>query len=290
MKFDAGKIVRKQTMRKQDHLIWDPANPCVIRFPILQEQRWLRHGFSTRLGGVSTGFCESMNLGFSKDNDPDHVRENFRRMGEAIGFEPRRMVFTDQTHTNHIREAAEEDAGKGFVYKKDYRDVDGLITKTPNLVLVTFFADCVPLFAADPVHHVIGSAHSGWRGTCADIGGELVRKMEKTYGSRPEDLIAAIGPCICADCYEVGPDTVEEFRAVRTAEEFDQIVRPNERGRWQLDLVRACVQNFLRSGMKPENVSVPDLCTRCNPELLFSHRATAGKRGSLAGFLMIAEE
>ena len=230
-----------------------------------------------------------MNLSFTRGDDPERVRENYRRIAAAVGFETDRLVFTHQTHTNHVRVVTEADAGKGFVRERDYTDVDGLVTDVPQLVLTTFYADCVPLFFIDPVHRAIGLSHSGWRGTVSDIAAATVRTMQGEYGSRPEELLVGIGPSICQDCYEVSEDVIEEFRASYEEKLWMRLYREKGNGKYQLNLWEACRQNLLRAGVLPDRIEVTDLCTCCNPQIFFSHRASGGKRGNLAGFLMIRE-
>lgn len=260
-----------------------------VSFPLLDAEKGFVHGFSTRIGGVSEGDLSSMNLSFTRGDDPERVKENYRRIAAAIGFDEKRLVLTHQTHTNHVRVVTEADAGKGYIKERDYTDVDGLVTNVPNLVLTTFYADCVPLFFIDPVHRAIGLSHSGWRGTVSDIAGVTVETMERAYGTRPEDLLVGIGPSICQDCYEVSEDVIDEFRASYEEKLWPQLYREKENGKYQLNLWEACRQNLLRAGVLPGRIEVTDLCTCCNPQLFFSHRASHGKRGNLAGFLMIRE-
>ncbi len=287
------KITRKTTQRPVDHLqLHEQGEVTWISFPNLDEESWLLNGFSTRLGGVSKGDCATMNLGFGRGDDPEAVKENFRILGRAMGFDPDKLVLSKQTHTINIMEVGKEEEGAGFLRERDYDDIDGLITNTPGTVLATFYADCVPLVVADPVHKAVGTAHSGWRGTVADMGGELIRRMQECYGTNPEDVIAAIGPSICQDCYEVSEDVIEQFRKAYPEQTWAAIFERNDNdadgvAHYQLNLWEACRQNFLRAGVREENLSVPDLCTCCNPQLLFSHRASHGRRGNLAAFISI---
>ena len=170
------------------------------------------HGFSTRLGGVSEGIYSSMNLSFTRGDKEEAVRENYNRISAALGFSPEDIVTSDQTHTANVRVITAEDRGNGITKPRPYTDVDGMITNVPGLVLATFYADCVPLYFADPVHKAVGLSHSGWRGTAAGIGAVTVKELQKHYGTRPEDIYAAIGPSICQDCYEVSEDVILEFQ------------------------------------------------------------------------------
>ncbi len=258
-------------------------------FPSLDKMPGIVHGFSSRIGGVSEGIFSSMNLGFKRGDEPEKVRENFRRIAAAIGFEPEQMVFSDQTHTSNVRLVTKEDRGKGFCRDKGYRDVDGLVTAEPGLVLTTFYADCVPLFFVDPIRGAVGLSHSGWRGTVGDIAGATVSMMRSCFGSRPEDLVTAVGPSICRDCYEVGEEVIDIFRSHYPEKIWPLLFAQKEGGKYQLNLWEACRQNLLAAGVLPEHIAVTDLCSCCNPEILFSHRASKGKRGSMAAFLGIRE-
>lgn len=256
-------------------------------FPLLEEQRELvSHGFSTRFGGVSEGDLSSMNLGFSRGDDPERVMENYRRMAAALGVSVERMVLSKQTHTDNVRVVTEADAGNGVIRPLPYTDVDGLITNVRELVLVTFYADCVPLYFVDPVRKAIGLSHSGWRGTVKRMGEVTLKAMEKTYGTNPADVLSCIGPSICRACYEVSLDVAEEFWSAfgKKAERFlDE--KPD--GKFRLDLWEANRQVLLEAGILAEHLAVTDICTCCNPEFLFSHRASKGKRGNLAAFLSL---
>ncbi len=259
-------------------------------FPGLSAQEGFCHGFSSRIGGVSEGEFAQMNLSFTRGDDADRVKENYRRIAEAIGFNDNKIVCSDQTHTNHVREVTASDCGKGYLRKKDYTDVDGLITNVPNVILATFYADCVPLYFVDPVHRAVGLSHSGWRGTVSDIAGVTVEAMSQRYGTNPADIRAAIGPSICQDCYEVSEDVIDQFKERYESELWQTLFYRKENGKYQLNLWEACRQNMLRAGILPSHIEVTDLCTCCNPQILFSHRASHGKRGNLAAFLGIRDE
>ena len=245
------------------------------------------HGFSTRLGGISEGIYSSMNLSFTRGDKEEAVRENYNRISAALGFSPEDIVTSDQTHTANVRVITAEDRGNGITKPRPYTDVDGMITNVPGLVLATFYADCVPLYFADPVHKAVGLSHSGWRGTAAGIGAVTVKELQKHYGTRPEDIYAAVGPSICQDCYEVSEDVILEFQKTFSRELWKDIFYRKENGKYQLNLWEANRQILLGAGILPEHISMPNLCTCCNPEFLYSHRASQGKRGNLGAFLGI---
>lgn len=258
-----------------------------LTYPLLEKTEIVKHGFSTRIGGVSEGMWSSMNLSFSRGDDESCVRENFKRMAKALDVLEDSFVFSHQTHTTNVRRVTEEDKGKGFIKPLDYQDVDGLITNVPGLCLSTFYADCVPLYFVDPVHKAIGLSHSGWRGTVGKIGQVTLEKMKQEYGTNAEDVLAAIGPSICQDCYEVSEDVILEFQKNFAEKHWDSLYYKKENGKYQLDLWKANEIILLEAGVQKQNLVVTNLCTCCNSDKLFSHRASNGKRGNLAAFLAL---
>ena len=259
----------------------------MLQFPLLEQQSWISHVFSTRMGGVSEGCYTSMNLSFTKGDDPEKVMENYRRMAEMLEMDVERMVLSFQTHTTNVRLVTEEDAGKGIVKERDYTDVDGLITNIPGITLVTFYADCVPLYFVDPVHHAIGLSHSGWRGTVHRMGQVTLKAMNQAFQTNPEDVICAIGPSICQSCFEVGGEVIEEFQKEFDSSYWEQLFYEKPNGKYQLDLWKANEIVLLEAGIQKEHLQITDICTRCNPEYLFSHRIMGNERGNLAAFLGI---
>ncbi len=260
-----------------------------LSFPILEKTGLVSQAFSTRMGGVSKGDFATMNFSFTRGDNREDVLENYRRMAAALGVDMNRMTLTWQTHTTNVRRVTAEDEGKGVVRDRDYRDVDGLITDIPGITLVTFFADCVPLYFLDPVHRAIGLSHSGWRGTVKRMGQVTVDAMKEAFGSRPEDIIACVGPSICKDCYEVGAEVAEEFFGAFDETYHNAILLKNPDGKYQLDLWKANEIVLTEAGIKKENLAVTNICTYCNPDLLFSHRRSAERRGNLCAFLSLKE-
>ncbi|WP_461817893.1 peptidoglycan editing factor PgeF [Faecalimonas sp.] len=258
-----------------------------LTYPMFEETGMVKHAFSTRLGGVSKGVCSTMNLSFARGDREEDVRENFRRMADVLEVEENDFVFSKQTHTTNVRVVTEKDRGKGFTKSLDYDDVDGLVTNVQGICLSTFYADCVPLFFVDPVKKAIGLSHSGWRGTVGKIGKKTVEKMQEEYGSNPKDILAAIGPSICQDCYEVSKDVIEEFKNTFAEKYWADLFYEKENGKYQLNLWKANEYIFLEAGIEKEHIAVTNICTCCNSEFLFSHRASHGKRGNLAAFLTI---
>lgn len=260
-----------------------------LTYPAFEKFPEFYHGFSTRLGGVSKGIYSSMNLSFTRGDEEEAVLENYRRIADAIGFSMEGIVCSDQTHTVHIRQVTEADKGKGVLQKKDYTDIDGLITNVPGITLTTFYADCVPLFFLNPVNKAAGLAHSGWRGTVGRMGEKMVKAMKDAFGSEPENLYAGIGPSICQDCYEVSADVADRFREEFQGYEEDAgLLYKTKPGKYQLNLWKANEIVLTEAGILREHISFPGICTCCNPEFLFSHRASQGKRGNLCAFLGVS--
>lgn len=260
-----------------------------LTYPAFEKFPEFYHGFSTRLGGVSKGIYSSMNLSFTRGDEEEAVLENYRRIADAIGFSMEGIVCSDQTHTVHIRQVTEADKGKGVLQKKDYTDIDGLITNVPGITLTTFYADCVPLFFLDPVNKAAGLAHSGWRGTVGRMGEKMVKAMKDAFGSEPENLYAGIGPSICQDCYEVSADVADRFREEFQGYEEDAgLLYKTKPGKYQLNLWKANEIVLTEAGILREHISFPGICTCCNLEFLFSHRASQGKRGNLCAFLGVS--
>lgn len=261
-----------------------------LTFPLLEKTGLVRHLFSTREGGVSTGIYASMNVSYSRGDNKEAVDENFRRIAEIFGSTPDKMVCSRQTHTTNIRRVTKADCGKGVVRETDYEDVDGLITDEPGIILCTFYADCVPLYFVDTKHRAIGLSHSGWRGTVGRMGELTIKAMREAFNTRAEDVTAAIGPSICQDCYEVGEEVADVFR-VSFPDDWKGILKDGvKEGKYQLDLQEANRIVLEDAGVPSGQIAVTDLCTCCNSRVLFSHRGSGGKRGNLGAFLELKDE
>lgn len=273
-----------------------------LTFPSLDAVDFVRHGFSTREGGVSEGVLGTMNLSYSRGDEPERVDENYKRICHALGFSTENLVLSDQVHDTKIQCVGKEDCQGKDLREKKLQGIDGLITDTPEVVLCTSYADCVPLYFVDTVHKAIGHSHSGWRGTVGKIGAKTVEEMGEKFGTKPGDLLVVIGPSICQDCYEVSQDVYDAFVGFVQAEKIADIQQmPKEQvqrmmesvfiskgmGKFQLDLWMANKLILMEAGVPEEQISVSCVCTCCNHKLLFSHRASKGKRGNLAGFLSI---
>lgn len=254
-----------------------------ITFPKLTATGVVRHIFSTRLGGVSSGHCATMNLSFNRGECRENVLENYRILCGAVGIDTENLVLSHQTHTNNVLCVTEEHRGTGIT-KPSFCDVDGLITDKKGVALVTQYADCTPLLFCDPIKKVIATSHAGWRGTVKLIGKVTVEKMCSEFGCKPEDIIAGIGPCIGKCCYEVDDPVYNEFVKIPFLS-LDDIFTKKPNGKYMLNLVEANRQILINSGINPENIDLSDICTCCNAKEMHSHRATGGKRGNLAAII-----
>lgn len=255
-------------------------------FPSFDRVDFVRHGFSTRLGGVSKPPFDAMNLSFTRGDDDACVKENFVRFCRAVGVDADNVVISKQEHHTNIRNVTAADRGSGIARERLYTDVDGLLTDEPNVVLCTQYADCVPLFFVDPVKRVVGASHAGWRGTVAGIGAVTVERMVADYGCRREDILAGIGPSIGKCCFEVDAPVYEAFCQ---ADVFDDGCFTARGDKFDIDLWEVNRRVLMSAGVTAEHITVTDLCTRCHPDVFWSHRVTGDTRGSLAGIISITE-
>lgn len=243
------------------------------------------HGFSTRMGGVSTGIFASLNLGAARGDDPVCVEENYRRFCAAIGADFDKIVTTSQVHGDVIRRATPADAKIGLFAPNGY-ECDGLITDQPGLVLTIYSADCIPVLLYDPVKRVIAAVHAGWRGTAQDIAGKAVRKMQQEYGCLPEDILTAIGPGISQCCFETHSDVPDAMTAA-----LGDIVNPHilglKNGKFKVDLKGINAALLMRAGVSAGHVEISNHCTACLHETYWSHRVTQGQRGSQAAMIQL---
>ena len=164
----------------------------LLYFPLLLAHTGVKNCFTTREGGCSTGMFRSLNLSFTRGDNPQAVTENYRRVAEAMGGTLSDIVCSDQTHTTNVRRVDRSCGGYGVTKERSYTDVDGLVTDEPGLILATFYADCVPLYFVDPIHHAIGLSHSGWRGTVGRMGQHTIEVMRREFHSDPGEILAAV--------------------------------------------------------------------------------------------------
>lgn len=262
---------------RQDDLLW-------LSAPLLDG---VRHGFSTRQGGVSQAPLDTLNLGLDRGDPPAALLENYRRFCGVLGLSPENTVLSRQVHETTVRLCTETDAGKGLRYSRDYR-ADALISNTPGLALTVFSADCGLVLLYDPRHEAVGALHAGWHGCAGGIVQKTVEAMSAAFGSKPGELLAAIGPCIGKCCFETDPDVPT---AMRAALGVDAEPCLEQRGKkWQVDLGGLNRLWLLQSGVQAEHIQESELCTACHPELFWSHRKMGETRGLQAAMIAAGQE
>ncbi len=257
-----------------------------LTFDFLKEISFINHAFSTRLGGVSEGEFTSMNTAFNRGDDPDRVTENYRRLCQSAGFDFNSLVASAQDHHTYVRAVTAADRGVGIYKPRDLDSVDALITDESGVTLVTYYADCTPLFFVDVKRRAIGLAHAGWRGTVGRIGEKVIEKMTALYGTDPKDIVAAVGPAVSVCCYEVDEPCAAQFLALEGLDS-GKFVFPKEGGKYMVDLLETNRQILVAAGVPESSITLSDLCTNCNSDLLWSHRATNGHRGTMSAFLAL---
>jgi YfiH family protein len=241
--------------------------------------------FTSRIGGVSKNPYNALNLGMNTEDLRENILENFRLLCEGLEISMNDLVFSDQVHGDHIKIVKEEDIGKGILRESDIIGVDALITNVKKIPLVTVYADCLPIFLLDPVKKIIALAHAGWRGTVLKIGKKVVKRMIETFQTNPKDCLAAIGPSIGKCCYEVDEDVINKFNKNFT--NIDSFVFSKENNKYMLDLWQANKVSLEEIGLLEKNITISNLCTMCNRELLFSYRGDGGITGRMAAIMEI---
>lgn len=254
-------------------------------FEKFEKTNLVNHCFSTKFGGVSKGYYESMNLAFRNDLK-ENVIENYKIICDAINCNYENVVFSSQIHKDKIYKVTKKDTGKGLLRKSNIQGYDALITDEPNIILTTFYADCVPIFLLDPIKKAIGLAHSGWKGTVLEIGKKTILEMKKEYGTNPKDLIVGIGPSISLCCFQVDEPVVQNFKEnLPFSEKY--IFKDDIEGKFKIDLQNIIKQSIISLGVLESNIEISGLCTMCNNQTFFSHRIMGEERGSLAGLMCL---
>ncbi len=239
-----------------------------------------KHCFTTRFGGVSKDEFSSMNLRFNCTDSRENVLENFRIISSEISVNYKDLVLSNQVHEDKVISVGIKDRGNGIIYPNKFESADGLITAESGVPLATFYADCVPLFFLNPKERVIALSHSGWKGTVKNIAKSTIEAFSDGYGSKPRDILVAIGPSIGECCFRVGDDVAEIFN-----KEFGNIALEKYSDGWHVNLQRVIFNELLEAGVVKENITLADICTACNSDLLFSHRKTQGRRGNMAAIM-----
>lgn len=243
----------------------------------------IAHGFSTRKGGVSTGMWDSLNLGVSRGDDPDHVRENYRRFLSAVGAKSSLLAMCNQVHGTEIRNLTTADL-KQDPYGKVSFEADGIMTAIPGVILTVFSADCIPVLLYDPNRRVIAALHAGWRGTAAGIVTAAVEQMTAVYGTDPGDILAAIGPGIDQCCFETHEDVPNAMTSALACGSLP-FIHLMENGKFSVDLKGINAKRLELAGLDPANIALCRDCTCCQADKYWSHRRQGTQRGSMASVI-----
>ncbi len=242
------------------------------------------HCFTTRLGGVSTGYLAAMNIGTHRFDDPENVRRNYAILGGEIGFDPQRAVLTKQTHTDNVLVVGSEHWGAGL-FAPELPECDGLITNTPGTALVVFTADCTPILLHDPVTGAVGAVHAGWRGTAANIAAKAVAAMAEHFGCRPADIRAAIGPNIAQCCFQTDADVPQAMVQAFGKTALTAFTQKGEKYYVNLKQINALA--LRRAGVT--DITISEDCTCCQPSRFWSHRRVGQERGSQGAIIVCKE-
>ena len=242
------------------------------------------HCFTTRLGGVSTGYLSSLNIGLHRGDEPENVAKNHEILASALGYDVKKTILSHQVHSDVVRVVTEQDC-QGLDHHA-YPECDGLVTNTPGLALVVFTADCTPILLHDPVTGAVGAVHAGWRGTAMDIAGKAVQKMVEALGCDPKNIHAAIGPNIGQCCFETDKE-VPEAMISTFGEAAEKYIRSSG-DKYYVNLKEINRHALRRAGVA--HIEISDACTACSHQRFWSHRITHGLRGSQGGLIVCKEK
>jgi YfiH family protein len=249
----------------------------------LNEALEVKHGFTARVGGVSSRPYDSLNLGWGRDEPKENIKANYRRLCQVYGIEYESMVLVNYEHGRNVVRVDLADCGRGFG-REPLEHCDAIVTNQKGVTLVTSHADCMPVYIYEPVCRAAGLAHAGWKGTIGRIGQRTAEKMSREFGCEPKNMIGVIGPCICAGCFEV-----DESLGTRFAREFPNVdlSRKTGPGKMHIDLELAAASQLMDAGIPQENITLMHACTYELEDKLFSHRRDHGKTGAMAAFISL---
>ncbi len=246
----------------------------------------IKHGFCTRLGGVSQGPFRSLNFDAEVGDSLENVEQNKVILGQAMKINPARIFLANQVHGDQVLVLDEyPDENPSNYY---YLDYDAIITQKKGIAIGVLTADCLPIMLYDPVREVIGIVHAGWRGTCLNIVGNVVSKLRNLFGVQLEDLLVGLGPSIGPCCYSVDIKVVRSIK--NSTNRWKEFIKPLKANRYSMDLVALNIHQLLEAGIPKENILRINACTACNSKVFFSHRASKGKTGRQLSFIQLVEE
>lgn len=248
-------------------------------FETLSKYKDIGHFVSTRIGGFSESPYNSLNLGFHVGDNPVKVLKNRELLVSALSVPLNHFTVAKQIHQDNVKVITEELKGKGAIdYQSAISTTDAMITEVPNIYLVVFLADCVPVLFFDPRRKVVGVAHAGWKGTLKLVAGNSVKALQENFGSLPSDIIVGIGPSIGPCCYEVGSEVITKVENVFHTKE-GYINNESSDGKGYFNLWEANRTQLIHAGIPEENIEVAEICTCCNADIFFSARYQKGKTG-----------
>ncbi|WP_408956619.1 peptidoglycan editing factor PgeF [Natroniella sp. ANB-PHB2] len=246
----------------------------------------VKHAFTTRVGGVSSGDYTSLNLGLHVGDNQVDVLENRKQVCKLLDSDHKKLVAAKQMHNDRIKFVEQEDQGKGALdYRSALDNFDALLTDQPQILLTSYYADCTPILILDSVQKVVGLVHAGWKGTVKKVAQQAVMRMIDSYESKPEDILVGIGPAIGSCCYEVDQQVITPLS--NGFEEWEQLVEKNGDTSWKLDIALANKVQLKKIGLQEKNIIASNLCTFCNSDLFFSYRKEGGKTGRMASLIKL---
>jgi YfiH family protein len=245
----------------------------------------VKHAFCTRLGGISQGPFRSLNFDPQGGDSRENVLQNKMILAEALELDPERIFLANQVHGDQVL-ILDEDPGDG-PSKYHHLDYDAIVTQRTGIAIGVLTADCLPIMVYDPVQSVVGIIHSGWRGTCLNIVGNVISKLQRIFQVEPENLLVGLGPCIGDCCYEVDIKVVRSIK--NSTNRWKEFIKPLKANRYSLDLVGLNVHQLLQAGVPQGNVVRVNACTACNSKIFFSHRANRGRTGRQINLIQLSE-
>ncbi len=267
---------------KRGFLLCEKNGVKYLTIPSFTQAGFEKHLFTTRVGGVSSGCYESLNLSRTRENSPQNKEENYRRVCGVLDVPYEGLALVNYAHGDGIYCATRDDAGKGITRQSDLPACDAMIIREKGITAVTLHADCVPVFFADREKRIACVSHAGWRGVYQEISGKVADVFVREFGSKPQDLIVGIGPHIMQDCFEVQADVAQPF-----CDKFGGDVVRVRNGKTYVSLQRALLRQLYGRKIPAENITCADLCTYSNGELFYSHRRDNGNTGAMGSFIAL---
>ncbi len=257
----------------------------IFQSTAIAKTKLVTHGFCTRLGGVSQGPFSSLNLDSKRGDSRENVVRNREILARALGLDSDKLFLANQVHGDQVF-VLNENPGEGY-FSYTHLDYDAIITSHVGIPIGVLTADCLPIIMLDPIKRIIAILHSGWRGTCLNIVGNVVSKFKSEYGSEPKDIIAGLGPGIGSCCYEVDIKVIRSIK--NSSPNWKDYIEPLKTNRYLLDLMGLNIEQLVLSGLEPAHIHKTELCTACHTDLFFSYRAFRKQTGRQLNFIQLSE-